>query len=83
MLSKKLQVWKGEERVEREAEDKRRLGTKWTNATMDADEDSVVADSSDSDEDIQDLPEIKALKVKHTIPFRPLTNWDVLQARHR
>ncbi|KAF7964804.1 hypothetical protein HWV62_2766 [Athelia sp. TMB] len=58
----KFQMWM--ERLEREVEYKRRLGTRWTDGAVDVDEDGVVADSSDSDEDAQHLPEAKTLKAR-------------------
>ena len=51
VLSKKAQMWKEEEKLERDTEDRRRLGTGWTDDAMDIDEDGVVANSSDSDKD--------------------------------
>ncbi|KAF7969633.1 hypothetical protein HWV62_26763 [Athelia sp. TMB] len=57
-LSAKVQMWKESER----RKDIRRLGTRWMDDAMDVDEDGIVANSPDSYEDVQDLPEVKALK---------------------
>ncbi|KZP20887.1 hypothetical protein FIBSPDRAFT_861344 [Athelia psychrophila] len=62
-LSKKVLRWKEEERLERQAEEKRRMGTRWTDEAMDVDEDDVVASESDEEDD-QDVPEVKALKAR-------------------
>ncbi|KAF7964364.1 hypothetical protein HWV62_9447, partial [Athelia sp. TMB] len=67
-LSAKVQMWKESER----RKDIRRLGTRWTDDAMDVDEDGIVADSSDSDEDAQDLPEVKALKARRRYLQSPI-----------
>jgi len=62
-LSQKVSRWREEERLECEAEDRRRMGTRWTDEAMEVDED-IVADASDSDEDDQDSPQVKELKAR-------------------
>ncbi|KAF7969634.1 hypothetical protein HWV62_26765 [Athelia sp. TMB] len=58
----KFHMWM--ERLEREVEYKRRLGTRWMDGVVDVNEDGVIADSSDSNEDAQHLPEAKTLKAR-------------------
>ncbi|KAF9264884.1 hypothetical protein L218DRAFT_998358 [Marasmius fiardii PR-910] len=65
-LFEKVQQWKEEEQREKEAEERRKLGTRWVDDSMDIDEDGSEADleSSSEDGDESDPPEIRELKAR-------------------
>lgn len=64
-LERKVQRWKEEDRIEQEAEEKRRRGRRWTEDAMEVDDEDVVDDDSEeSEEDENDSEEVKALKVR-------------------
>lgn len=64
-LAEKVQRWQEQDRVEREEEERRRMGRRWTEDAMDVDADGVDdGDASESSEDDEnDTEEVKALKV--------------------
>jgi hypothetical protein len=61
-LLEKVHRWRELDRIEAEEEEKRRLGTRWTDDPMDIDESSDDA-LSEEEEDENDSDEVKALKV--------------------
>lgn len=64
-LERKAQRWKEEDRIEREADEKRRRGTRWAGDAMEVDEEDLADDSSEeSEDDADDTAEVKALKVR-------------------
>lgn len=68
VLASKIARWEEEDRLAREAEERRLRGTRWDEESMDVDDEdgAGMAEEStdDSDEDDEDVsPEIKALKV--------------------
>jgi protein SMG6 len=80
-LEAKVGRWHEEDRLEREADERRRHGRRWTDDSMDVDGEDEDADelSEESEEDEEDSEEVKALKVgclvcvcvsgRHLIPF--------------
>ncbi|OCH95657.1 hypothetical protein OBBRIDRAFT_767535 [Obba rivulosa] len=66
-LAEKVGKWREEERLEREAEERRLRGTRWDDESMDVDDDGELGadgDSDDSEDDEDDPAEIKALKAR-------------------
>ena len=61
-LAEKVRRWRELDRTEEEEEEKRRLGTRWTDDPMDIDEGSDEA-LSEQEQDEDDTDEVKALKV--------------------
>ncbi|KAE9406452.1 hypothetical protein BT96DRAFT_1014944 [Gymnopus androsaceus JB14] len=61
-LCAKVGQWKEEDRIEIEEEERRRVGTRWADDSMDVDEDNVEVFSDESEEDDDDSEEITALK---------------------
>ncbi|KAF8129951.1 hypothetical protein EV363DRAFT_274197 [Boletus edulis] len=61
-LEAKVRKWRDEDRHEREQEEIRRRGRRWTDDTMDIDVDDAEADESSEGEDEEDSEEVKALK---------------------
>jgi protein SMG6 len=62
-LKSKVELWKEEDRVEREEEEKRRMGRRWTDDSMEIDEyDAESVTSEESEDDESDSDEIRALK---------------------
>ncbi|KDR73471.1 hypothetical protein GALMADRAFT_71996 [Galerina marginata CBS 339.88] len=61
-LAEKLKLWKEEEQLEREEEERRRLGKRWVDDAMDVDEetDSVSEESEDDENDSEDIKALKA-----------------------
>ncbi|KAH9483736.1 Telomerase-binding protein EST1A [Psilocybe cubensis] len=60
-LAEKVKLWEEEDRIEREEEERRRMGKRWVDDAMDVDEgenDSL----SESEDDEDDSPDVKALK---------------------
>ena len=66
LLEAKVRRWREEDRHEREQDDIRRRGRRWTDDAMDIDADDADMDeSSESEEDEEDTEEVKALKVNY------------------
>jgi hypothetical protein len=66
VLEQKVQRWKKEDRIEQEAEEKRRRGTRWADDAMEVDDGDVNDyDSEGSEDDEDDSAEVKALKVQY------------------
>lgn len=61
-LAEKVRKWRELDRIEQEEEEKRRLGTRWTDDPMDIDEGSDDTLSEEEDDE-SDTDEVKALKV--------------------
>ena len=63
-LAEKVTQWKEEDQAEREEEERRRMGRRWTEDPMDVDdaEDDI---SEESEDDENDSEEVKTLKVSH------------------
>ncbi|KAF8061488.1 hypothetical protein FPV67DRAFT_1703906 [Lyophyllum atratum] len=62
-LAEKVRLWREQDRIEQEEEEKRRLGTRWVEDLMDVDEEGgsdALSEEEDVDED--DTPEVKELK---------------------
>ncbi|KAF9050675.1 hypothetical protein BDZ89DRAFT_1057118 [Hymenopellis radicata] len=62
-LAQKVRTWREEDAIEKEKEERRRLGTRWTDDSMDVDEDSLdISEDSESDgeNDSQEVKELKA-----------------------
>lgn len=69
-LEAKVCRWRDEDRHEREQEEIRRRGRRWTDDTMDIDVDGAEADeSSEGEDDEEDSEEVKALKVRQLYPI--------------
>lgn len=65
VLEAKIRKWRDEDRHEREQEELRRRGRRWTDDAMDIDVDDAEADEySEGEDDEEDSEEVKALKVK-------------------
>lgn len=62
-LAEKVARWKEEDEIERQEEERRRMGTRWADDSMDVDDDVSDSLSEESDDDDNDSEEIKALKV--------------------
>jgi len=62
-LAEKVRNWQEEDRLEREREERRRLGTRWSDDSMDVDEEDVNDSLSEDEDDENDTEEVKALKV--------------------
>lgn len=62
-LARKVDQWKEEDRLERLADERRRMGSRWTSDPMDVDEGDAEDASSESDDE-NDSEEIKALKAR-------------------
>jgi protein SMG6 len=73
-LERKVQMWKEEARTEREAEERRRRGTRWANDAMEIDEEVVDESSEESEDDEDDTVEVRALKVVSILFLRTPTN---------
>ena len=65
VLERKVQKWKEEARIEQEAEEKRRRGTRRADNAMEVDEEIVDDSSEESEDDEDDSVEVKALKVNY------------------
>ena len=77
-LADKVRNWQEEDRLEREREERRRLGTRWADDSMDVDEEDVNDSLSEDEDDENDTEEVKALKVClyiYPICFRIGINW--------
>ncbi|KAF8911941.1 hypothetical protein CPB84DRAFT_1812127 [Gymnopilus junonius] len=62
-LADKLKQWKEEEQIEREEEERRRMGKRWVEDAMDVDEEEADGLSEEEDDE-NDSEEIKALKAR-------------------
>ena len=62
-LAEKVKRWKEEDRIEKEEEEKRRMGRRWVDDVMDVDEEDEEVVSEDSGDDENDSEEIKGLRV--------------------
>lgn len=62
-LAEKVRKWRELDRIEQEEEEKRRLGTRWTDDPMDIDEGSDDTLSEEEDDE-SDTDEVKALKAR-------------------
>jgi protein SMG6 len=63
-LGEKVRRWREEDQIEREAEERRRLGTRWADDSMDVDEEDGSDVLSEEDDDNEnDTDQVKALKV--------------------
>ncbi|PPR08027.1 hypothetical protein CVT24_010868 [Panaeolus cyanescens] len=60
-LKQKVETWSEEDRLEREEEERRRMGRRWGDDAMDIDEDNSASDE-ESEDDETDSPEIRELK---------------------
>ena len=64
-LEAKVRKWRDEDRHEREEDEIRRRGRRWTDDAMDIDvADAEVDESSEGEDDEEDSEEVKALKVR-------------------
>jgi protein SMG6 len=82
-LAKKVMQWKEEDQAEREEEERRRMGRRWTEDPMDVDdvEDGISEESEDDEEDSE---EVKSLKVSFFFVGRAdLTHLFLSQAHRR
>ncbi|KAJ7109155.1 hypothetical protein C8R44DRAFT_277493 [Mycena epipterygia] len=62
-LAKKAEEWREQDRLQAEEEERRRMGTRWADDSMDVDD--VTGDSlSEESEDEDDTDEVKALKAR-------------------
>ena len=77
--------WKEEDRIEREAAEKHRRGTRWADDAMEVDEDIGDGLSEESEDDEVVTAEVKALKVIISLfeILQNLTNKIIPQARRR
>lgn len=83
ILEAKVRRWRDEDRHEREQEEIRRRGRRWTDDAMDIDiGDAEVDESSEGEDDEEDSQEVKALKVNAPL-IRPRHWLTHLQARRR
>jgi len=62
-LAEKVTMWKEEDRIEREEEERRRMVKRWVDDPMDVDEEGEDSVSETSEDDENDSEEVKALKV--------------------
>ena len=68
VLEAKVRSWRDKDRHERDQEDIQRRAQRWTNDTMDVDEDGAeVNKSSEEEDDEEDSEEVKALKVRNSL----------------
>ncbi|KIY51103.1 hypothetical protein FISHEDRAFT_57210 [Fistulina hepatica ATCC 64428] len=64
-LARKVEIWREEDRIAREEEERRRTRIPWDDDSMDVDEDDAVDGvESDDDDDAFDTLEVKALKAR-------------------
>ncbi|RDB24144.1 hypothetical protein Hypma_008825 [Hypsizygus marmoreus] len=63
-LAEKVKDWKEQDRVEQEMEDRRRMGTRWADDSMDVDEENENDSLSEEEDDENDTAEVKALKAR-------------------
>lgn len=63
-LAQKVEQWKEEDRLEREEEERRRMGRRWTDDAMEIDENEGEMSSESEAENDDDSEEVKALKAR-------------------
>ncbi|KAJ7694140.1 hypothetical protein B0H17DRAFT_1057941 [Mycena rosella] len=63
-LAKKAEAWKDQDRLQAEEDERRRMGTRWADDSMDVDEGLVDDSLSEESEDEDDTEEVKALKAR-------------------
>ncbi|KAF7295122.1 PINc domain-containing protein [Mycena indigotica] len=63
-LAAKTISWKEEDRRQKEDDEKRRLGSRWTDDSMDVDQDNLESLSEGSDDDADDSEQVRALKAR-------------------
>ncbi|KAG6844489.1 hypothetical protein H0H87_006563 [Tephrocybe sp. NHM501043] len=64
-LEEKVHQWREQDRVEQEEEEKRRLGTRWSDELMDIDDEAGGdALSEEEDDDASNTPEVRELKAR-------------------
>ena len=68
-LGRKVQKWKEADRLEQEAEEKCRRGTRWADDAMGIDEEDLADDFSEESEDEDDTAEVKVLKATSVLSF--------------
>ena len=84
VLEAKVRRWRDEDRHEREQEEIRRRGRRWTEDAMDVEvDDAEMDESSEGEDDEEDSEEVKALKVGKNVLTRRLRGLTCLQARRR
>ncbi|KAK7023722.1 PINc domain-containing protein [Favolaschia claudopus] len=64
-LAKKTDAWRAQDRLQAEEDERRRMGTRWADDSMDVDE-GVEGESisEESEDDVDDTEEVKALKAR-------------------
>jgi len=62
-LLEKVERWKEEEMMKREAEEQKHMGRRFSGDSMEVDEEDTLEDVTDSEDDENDAEEVKALKV--------------------
>jgi len=69
-LGRKVQKWKEADRLEQEAEEKRRQGMRWADDAMGIDEEDLADNfSEESEDDKDDTAVVKALKATSVLSF--------------
>ncbi|KAJ7172704.1 hypothetical protein C8R46DRAFT_1086975 [Mycena filopes] len=63
-LAKKAEEWREQDRLQAEEDDRRRMGTRWADDSMDVDDDLANEGLSEESEDEDDTEEVKALKAR-------------------
>ncbi|KAJ6547339.1 hypothetical protein B0H19DRAFT_1075225 [Mycena capillaripes] len=63
-LAKKAEAWREQDRLQAEEDERRRMGTRWADDSMDVDDDLVNDSQSEESEDEDDTDEVKALKAR-------------------
>ncbi|KAG6840703.1 hypothetical protein C0991_004947 [Blastosporella zonata] len=63
-LKEKVHQWREQDRIEQEEEEKRRLGTRWSDDLMDIDDEAAGDALSEEDDDENDTPEVRELKAR-------------------
>ena len=66
-LERKVLRWKEEARLEQEADERRQRGHRWADDAMNIDEEEAIEESSESEDDENDTPEVKELKVNSCV----------------
>ncbi|KAJ7752078.1 hypothetical protein B0H16DRAFT_1887390 [Mycena metata] len=63
-LAKKAEEWREQDRLQAEENERRRMGTRWADDSMDVDDDLANENLSEESEDEDDTEEVKALKAR-------------------
>ncbi|KAG6909451.1 hypothetical protein DXG01_000436 [Tephrocybe rancida] len=63
-LEEKVSLWREQDRIEQEEEERRRLGTRWSDDLMDVDDEAAGDALSEEEDDENDTPEVKELKAR-------------------